>query len=159
MLAQSVAGPRDTFSGPALSKPSPAGKSAARRDEPESAGMTPAEMQSHVERIIEAAQRRAQPGDLAVYFDVENRDDAYVIPEVGEAHLPLIRSEKDYATALHELGHLFGRYQRGKQRGKTLTRERWAWAWARRTALIWTSEMEDDAAQSLAWYASNSGEN
>jgi hypothetical protein len=117
--------------------------------------MTPAEMQSHVERIIEAAERRGQPGDLAVYFDVENRDEAYVLREVGEAHLPVIRRERDYATALHELGHLFGRYQRGK----TLTRERWAWAWARRTALIWTSEMEDEAAQRLAWYASNSGEN
>ena len=44
---------------------------------------------------------------------------------------------------------MFGRYQRSRS---SLTRERWAWDWARRHALIWTPATERTAAACLAWY-------
>jgi hypothetical protein len=34
-----------------------------------------------------------------------------------------------------------------------MARERWAWDWPRKNALIWTDAMERHAAASLAWYA------
>ena len=66
-----------------------------------------------------------------------------------EIQTPEIRGPVSYATALHELGHMFGRYQRSRP---SLTRERWAWDWPRRHALIWTPATERTAAACLAWY-------
>jgi hypothetical protein len=43
-----------------------------------------------------------------------------------------IRSAISYATALHEIGHILGRYQDSR---RSLVRERWAWQWARETLL------------------------
>jgi hypothetical protein len=40
-----------------------------------------------------------------------------------------------YAVALHEVRHIKGRYQ---QSPRVVVRERWAWDWARRNAIIWT---------------------
>jgi hypothetical protein len=56
-----------------------------------------------------------------------------------EIHVPLIRSAICYAAALHEIGHICGRYQQSRH---VRTRERWAWKWARRNAIIWMPEME-----------------
>jgi hypothetical protein len=67
-----------------------------------------------------------------------------------ELWLPAIRSKLSYATALHEIGHLRGRYQ--SRRYGVLVRERWAWQWARENALIWTDAMERNAVASLDWY-------
>jgi hypothetical protein len=55
-------------------------------------------------------------------------------------------SSLSYATALHEIGHWKGRYQRSRN---VIVRERWAWQWARKNALIWTRAMERDATMSL----------
>jgi hypothetical protein len=63
--------------------------------------------------------------------------------------IPLIRSALSYATALHELGHVFGRYQKSRNR---LVCERWAWGWARHNAIVWTLAMERCAKASLALY-------
>ena len=41
-----------------------------------------------------------------------------------------------YVSALHELGHILGRFQSRKK--SRLTRELWAWVWARQNALVWT---------------------
>ena len=60
--------------------------------------------------------------------------------------MPHIRSALDYATCLHELGHVNGRYQ-GSASSKT--RERWAWRYARERALVRTAEMEEDAGGEL----------
>jgi hypothetical protein len=51
--------------------------------------------------------------------------------------------------ALHEIGHICGRYQKS---AKVMTRERWAWDWARRSAHEWTQDMEQEAQASLEWY-------
>ena len=75
------------------------------------------------------------------------RDDDF---EVVEVVLPVIRSPADYATCLHEIGHIRGRYQKAKY--AELTRERWAWAWVRDHALNWTSDMEQEAKAFLQWY-------
>ena len=42
-----------------------------------------------------------------------------------------------------------GRHQQSRA---VLTRERWAWQWARENALIWTDAMERVAIKALAWY-------
>ena len=60
-----------------------------------------------------------------------------------------IKSVISYAVALHEVGHIKGRYQ---QSPRVIVRERWAWDWARRNAIIWTPRMERHARTSLAWY-------
>jgi hypothetical protein len=60
-----------------------------------------------------------------------------------------IRSVISYVVALHEVGHIKGRYQ---QSPRDIVRERWAWDWARRNALIWTLRMERKAKTSLEWY-------
>jgi hypothetical protein len=60
-----------------------------------------------------------------------------------------IRSPCAYATALHEIGHILGRYQ---MKRSVMVRERWAWQWARRNALQWTPAMEQHAARCLKSY-------
>jgi hypothetical protein len=77
-------------------------------------------------------------------------------PSLVVLHLPKIRSYLSYATALHELGHIHGRYQSklwNMPRYRAVTSERWAWIWARQNALIWTPAMEREAAGSLASYS------
>jgi len=45
-----------------------------------------------------------------------------------------------YVSALHELGHMLG--ERQMQRNRRLTRELYAWIWAREQALVWTETAE-----------------
>jgi len=67
---------------------------------------------------------------------------------VLELWLPPVRSEVSYAVALHEIGHIKGRYQKSVD---MLVREQAAWQWARDNALVWTPQMERRAAEALAW--------
>lgn len=69
--------------------------------------------------------------------------------EVEEIWIPRIKSEISYATALHEIGHIRARHRASRY---TMVRERDAWRWAKRNALIWTERMERDREASLAWY-------
>jgi antirestriction protein ArdC len=59
--------------------------------------------------------------------------------ELLEVHILPVQGQESYAIALHELGHIFGRYQRS---ARVIVRERWAWRWARENALMWTPAME-----------------
>ena len=45
-----------------------------------------------------------------------------------------------YVSALHELGHILG--ERQMQNNRRLTRELYAWIWAREQALVWTETAE-----------------
>jgi hypothetical protein len=113
--------------------------------------MTIDEMRQRVEQLL-AQIAPGQPDDLHVHW-INNRDDALALDpaDVGlfELHLPIIQSALDYATCLHEIGHLKGRYQGRKH--KSMTRERWAWQLrARKHARTWTAEMGRDAQQCLA---------
>ena len=69
--------------------------------------------------------------------------------EVREIWIRPIRSPLAYATALHEIGHILGRYQ---MRFSGMVSERWAWQWARRNALQWTPAMEQHAERCLKSY-------
>ena len=56
-----------------------------------------------------------------------------------EIIIPPVRSEITYVTALHEIGHILGRYQNSP---RVAVRERWAWHWAKANALFWSQAME-----------------
>jgi hypothetical protein len=65
-------------------------------------------------------------------------------------YLPPIRGVVEYAIALHELGHFYGRYQLPRYAGDC--QEWWAWVWARENALVWTRMMFRTAIRGLASY-------
>jgi Phage integrase family len=108
--------------------------------------LTIEEMRQH----IVSFEQHGQPGDLVIHWLLRGRSgQAKAIIE--NVFIPPIRSELSYATALHEIGHIFGRYQRSRS---VMVRERWAWEWARANALVWTPRMERSARAALAWYRS-----
>lgn len=61
--------------------------------------------------------------------------------------IPVIKSVRTYARALHELGHILG----GSAR-RMIEIEALAWAWARHNALIWTPTMDLVASACLRTY-------
>ena len=106
-------------------------------------------MRAHIERLVAAHRIR-----FSTHW-VKRTDKAYSLREADgaadEVQTPPIRSALTYATALHEIGHIRGHCQ--TQQHRLLTREFWAWEWARQNALIWTPAMERSRRESLAWYA------
>ena len=74
---------------------------------------------------------------------------AWAVQQFEEISIPPIRSSVSYATALHEIGHIKGRFQFSHD---VVVRERWAWRWAKANALIWTFGMQRSAVRGLAWY-------
>ena len=84
--------------------------------------------------------------DIRVTLQRSSRN-AWAIREgdgaADEIIIPPVRSEITYTVALHEIGHILGRYQRSRYR---MIRERWAWQWARENALTWTPRIEHFAA-------------
>lgn len=75
---------------------------------------------------------------------------AWASKQGSEVCIPPIKSAVSYATALHEIGHILGRYQ---ESSKSLVREVWAWKWAKSNALFWTSTMEQHAGSSMGFAA------
>ena len=59
-----------------------------------------------------------------------------------------IATPRDYAVALHELGHC-----RGDKFSDVLQEERAAWAWAQENAIYWDEEMTTAMVGGLATYA------
>jgi hypothetical protein len=108
--------------------------------------MTPVEMNEHVRSLC-------VQNEIFV-SECRRPNQALALPECNEVMIPPVRSAISYAVALHEIGHLLGRYQQSKS---TMVRERWAWQWARKNARLWTSGMEQRAKDSLAWYLPNAG--
>jgi antirestriction protein ArdC len=100
-------------------------------------------MRAHVERTCEAHSIHVTWTERKAFasFDEER------------IWIPPIRSAITYATALHEIGHVLGKYKLSKS---VLVRERAAWRWARGNALVWTSSMERNRVASLAWYEARS---
>lgn len=74
---------------------------------------------------------------------------AWAIIESQEIFAPPIRGPVSYCVVMHELGHHLGRHNQSRH---VMTRELWAWHWARANALLWTPTMERCAQSALAWY-------
>jgi hypothetical protein len=70
--------------------------------------------------------------------------------------VPPVDNALIYASALHELGHLLGRYQ--SRRYGTMCHEVWAWKWAEEHALAWTPTMEWCRRHTLKLYESTDWE-
>jgi hypothetical protein len=108
-------------------------------------------MPAYLKRSIEDMQRHVE--QLCRRHDINywnSKRRTYSLQEVREIFAPPIRSAVSYGVVLHEIGHILGRHQQSR---RTLTRETWAWNWARSNALIWTPAMERCAGDALAWYA------
>jgi hypothetical protein len=112
-------------------------------------------MQRHIAELL-ALLERERPEDDAIQITwIKRSQDACVIRDfvtrdlggaVLEIRLAPVRSVISYATALHEIGHVRGRYQRS---GNVMVREQWAWQWARVNARFWSPAMEHIAVKSL----------
>src|SRR5262245_45929361 len=87
-----------------------------------------------------------------ISLEWNKRGDAWGGLDLMTISIPPIKSPVTYGIALHEIGHILGRHQTSKVR---LVRERWAWAWAKQHALIWTPGMERKMQDCLAWYERN----
>ena len=87
---------------------------------------------------------------ITIYAWCRRPSQCHALIDRDEIRIVQIESRISYAAALHEIGHLRGRYQCSSS---TLTRERWAWEWARANALIWTPVMENSAREAVKWYA------
>jgi hypothetical protein len=105
--------------------------------------ITIANMVDHVERFC-----RSQ--EINIFYWCRRSNDSYSLAPCDEIYIAPIKSVVTYAVALHEIGHLRGRHQKSRH---CIVRERWAWEWAKRNALVWTPRMERNAAASLQWYA------
>jgi hypothetical protein len=87
--------------------------------------------------------------EIAIYW-CSRPEKSYSIRPAGEIFIAPIKSVITYATALHEIGHISGRHQDSH---RCMVRERWAWDWAKRNAVVWTPTMARRAAKALQWYA------
>jgi hypothetical protein len=67
--------------------------------------------------------------------------------EAGIVRVYPIKSEKHYAVALHEIGHI-----RAGPFDDRLLGERRAWEWARANALVWTPTMQRQADRNMRSY-------
>jgi hypothetical protein len=86
--------------------------------------------------------------DLAADLEIKWSDwRAEADAELRTVHLRPIKSEKAYATALHEIAHIrTGRFD------DVLTEERRAWEWAQANALVWTPTMQREADSCMGGY-------
>jgi hypothetical protein len=112
------------------------------------------DMKAHIERLVARLNADNSPDDMVEVQWIENDEGGLISRADGGKgrvrfiQLPTIRSEINYVTALHEFGHVHGRYQRSRE----IVRERWAWQWARDNALAWTPAMEREAKKCLQTY-------
>jgi len=109
--------------------------------------VTVAQMRAHIWQLCEANGIMINYAQHASASYLSDRNHGAVLaPEIW---IRPVRSPRAYAVALHEIGHILGRYQRSRA---TLVRERHAWDWARRNALQWTPEMRRHAAWCMESY-------
>ena len=59
-----------------------------------------------------------------------------------------VRGDRSYASAMHEIGHILGKWQTRPQ----LVEETGAWLWAEKNAVCWTPTMRSLAANCLLAY-------
>ena len=102
-------------------------------------------------RIITIDDLHQHVLDLAADLEIK-WEDRFAMAEFENStvHLHPIKSEKAYASALHEIGHIrTGRFD------DALTEERQAWEWARANALVWTPTMQREADSCMRTYTTD----
>jgi hypothetical protein len=102
------------------------------------------EMRTHIDQLCLTR-------DIMIEYCVRPTQ-AWSAREIETICVAPVKSQISYVTALHEIGHIVGRYQTSR---RSMVRERWAWEWARRQALMWTRDMERCKRESLAWARRN----
>jgi hypothetical protein len=107
----------------------------------------------HIERLLYQIRPSRLPDDGLTVHWIDDAEKAEALRDddgtVFELRLPTIKSGDDYATCLHEIGHILGRDQDSEDVVKL---ERAAWRWARNNALTWTDEMKRTARESINYY-------
>jgi len=107
-------------------------------------------MRGHIDELLAPYTREDLDDGMQIRW-LKRVDRARVIRDLDgvvlEIQIAPVCSAISYAVALHELGHICGRYQNSPN---SMTRERWAWQWARSNARKWTPRRERCAVQSLA---------
>jgi hypothetical protein len=101
-------------------------------------------LREHIERLAAQHEIVITIGPIARAYRKRFRE-----READEIQIQPITTLIRYATALHELGHILGRYQ---DHPNEVVSERWAWEWARCNALWWTPAMERYAERALRGY-------
>ena len=94
-----------------------------------------------IDRAMHIQELCATKGIQVKYQSLEEETPRYWARPASK--LIQIRPTKNtgyYVSALHEIGHILG--ERQMQRNRTLTKELYAWIWARETALVWTETAE-----------------
>jgi hypothetical protein len=89
-----------------------------------------------IDKMREHIQRICAHHDIVISW-CSRPSKAWGSRDIQEICIAPIKSLISYTTALHELGHILGQHQDSRD---VAVRERWAWQWARKNALIWTSE-------------------
>jgi len=114
--------------------------------------MTPRVMMGHIRQLCKYAGGHVEIGsELAM--ELGERSNACCDHDTRTIHLRnACQSEAMYASALHEVGHLYGRppdpmdFMMADILGfcsqRLIAEERKAWVWAQDHALMWTDEME-----------------
>jgi hypothetical protein len=108
--------------------------------------VTVKDMQDHIAALL-------KQHEIQCYFVKRlhrRRSRAFAVREFSEIQIPPVRSLPSYATALHEIGHVIGRYQSSK---RVMVRELWAWRWAKSHALVWSPARDRDMTWCMDWYA------
>ncbi|EKS41338.1 hypothetical protein [Afipia broomeae] len=107
--------------------------------------LTVGEMDKHVQLIADENQ-------IVIHPTLKRLSRSYSVRVSEEIYIAPIKSVLSYAVALHELGHVLGPHQNSL---RVLVRERAAWRWAKRNALVWSPRMQEHAETSIHWYEKN----
>ena len=107
--------------------------------------LTVGEMDKHVQQIADENQ-------IVIHRSLKRLNRSYSIRVSEKIYITPIKSVLSYAVALHELGHVLGSHQSSR---RVLVRERAAWRWAKRNALLWSPWMQERAEASIQWYEKN----
>jgi len=85
-------------------------------------------MQRHAEQLCR---------DHEIDWRANRTRNAYCFIDLRNIYTPPIRGPVSYGAVMHEIGHILGRHNGSRH---VMTREVWAWRWARANALLWTPE-------------------
>lgn len=76
--------------------------------------------------------------------------DEFAVVDDRTIRIRPVRGDLSYASAMHEIGHILGRWKNRP----TMIEETGAWLWAEKNAISWTDPMRELVARSLKSYHS-----